>query len=260
MEKNVIWIVAIIVVVLLIATIGYGYYRTTEDVKNPIVTMEVENYGTVKMELYPEIAPETVKNFVNLINNGYYNGLTFHRVVKDFMIQGGDKLGDGTGGVERNDILQNEDVSPYSIKGEFIANGVDNTLKFEEGVLGMARSDYSSMSPDLVEESYNSSGSQFFIMTNDNSSLNGLYTSFGRVTEGMDIVKKISEVEVKVADDSAETGNTEQSVPVTPVIITNMTVDTFGVDYEIPELLDAFDYNTWMYEYYGIDPNMMITE
>ena len=258
--KKIIWIVALIIVISLIVTIGYGYYKTTQDIKNPIVTMEVENYGTVKMELYPQIAPENVKNFVNLINNGYYNGLTFHRIVKDFMIQGGDKQGNGKGGVEKNDILKNGDTTPYSIKGEFIANNIDNKLKFEEGVLGMARSDFSQMSPELVEESYNSSGSQFFITTNKASSLNGLYTSFGKVVEGMDVVKKIAEVEVKVAEDSAESGNTEQSVPTTPVVIKNMKVDTFGIGYGMPELLESFDYNSWMYKQYGIDPNMMMTK
>ena len=257
MKKNILWIIGLILIISLIAWIGYGYYKTTEEVKNPIVTMEVENFGTVKMELYPEIAPQTVSNFVNLINKEYYNGLTFHRVIKDFMIQGGDKSGNGTGSVEKGDILGNDDKTPYNIKGEFMANGVENKLKFAEGVVGMARADYTQMSSELIDESYNSAGSQFFIMTGDDTKLNGYYTSFGKVIEGMDVVNKIKEVEVKVADDSAESGNTEQSIPVETVKITKMTVDTFGIDYKLPELLEAFDYNTWMYKYYGIDPNMM---
>ena len=260
MKKNILWIIGLILIISLIAWIGYGYYKTTEEVKNPIVTMEVENFGTVKMELYPEIAPQTVSNFVNLINKEYYNGLTFHRVIKDFMIQGGDKSGNGTGSVEKGDILGNDDKTPYNIKGEFMENGVENKLKFAEGVLGMARSDYTQMSSELIDESYNSAGSQFFIMTGDDTKLNGYYTSFGKVIEGMDVVNKIKEVEVKVADDSAESGNTEQSIPVETVKITKMTVDTFGIDYKLPELLEAFDYNTWMYQYYGIDPNMMGTK
>ncbi len=250
--KNILWIIALIVLVILLGGLGYGYYKTTEEVKNPIVTMEIENYGSVKIELYPELAPESVKNFVNLINNGYYNGLTFHRVVKDFMIQGGDIIGDGTGTVSKGNILGTDDVTPYTVKGEFFANGVENDLKFEEGVIGMARSDYSQMSSELLEESYNSAGSQFFIVTGEATSLNGYYTSFGKVIEGMDIINKIEEVEVKVADDAEETGNTEQSIPVETIKITNMTVDTMGIEYELPTLLEAFDYNTWLYEYYGL--------
>ncbi len=260
--KNFLWIIGLIVVIALLGTVIFGYYKNiTMEIKNPVVTMEIADYGTVKIELYPEIAPETVNNFINLINQGYYDGLTFHRVVNDFMIQGGDSAGDGTGGVTIGDITGTQDETLYSIKGEFIANGDDNNLKFEEGVIGMARSDYSQTSSDLVDESYNSAGSQFFIVTGEATSLNGYYTSFGKVVEGMDIINKIEAVETKVADDAEETGSTEQSIPVTPVTITKMTVDTFGYTYELPELLEAFDYMTWLYMQYGLDPStMMVTE
>lgn len=256
--KNIIWVIALILVIILIGIIGYGYYRNaTMEVKNPIATMEVENFGTIKIELYPEIAPETVSNFVTLANRGFYDGLTFHRIVKDFMIQGGDKQGTGSGSASLADLQDGGSESEYAIKGEFIANGIENQLKFEEGVIGMARNDYTSYSPSLKEESYNSGSSQFFIMTKSNTSLNGYYTSFGKVIEGMDIVHKIEEVEVKAADNSEETGNTEVSTPVNPVKITSVKVETNGIDYGMPKTLTPFDYMTWMYQQYGLDPNSL---
>ena len=183
--KNLVWIILMIAVIASIGFVGYGYYKKeTKEVKHPIVTMEVENFGTVKMELYPEYAPETVANFVALSNRGFYDGLTFHRIIKDFMIQGGDKKGDGTGSATLKDLKDDGEDTEYTIKGEFISNGYkNNKLKFEEGVLGMGRGDYTSYSPDLKEESYNSASSQFFIMTKETSSLNGYYTAFGKVIE-----------------------------------------------------------------------------
>ena len=259
--KNIIWIIALILVIVLIAGLGYGYYRkATMEVKNPIATMEVENFGTIKIELYPELAPETVANFVTLANRGFYDGLTFHRIVKDFMIQGGDKEGTGQGSATIKDLKDDGEDTEYSIRGEFIANNIDNKLKFEEGVIGMARNDYTQYSSSLSEESYNSGSSQFFIMTKANSSLNGLYTSFGKVIEGMDIVHKIEGIEVKAADDSEETGNTEISTPVNPPKITSLKVETFGVDYKLPETLTPFDYTAWIYKQYGIDPSTLGTE
>lgn len=257
--KNMIWIIALILVIVLIVTLGYGYYKkVTMEVKNPIATMEVENFGTIKMELYPELAPQTVANFVTLANRGFYDGLTFHRIVKDFMIQGGDKEGTGQGSATTADLKDDGNETKYSIKGEFISNGVvNNKLKFDEGVLGMARSDYTSYSPSLTEESYNSGSSQFFIMTKTNTSLNGHYTSFGKVIEGLDIVHKIEEVEVKAPDNAEESGNTETSTPVNPPKITSIKIETYGVDYGLPEILEPFDYTSWMYKQYGIDPSTL---
>ena len=258
--KNIIWIVALIVLIVLIGVIGYGYYKNaTMEVKRPVATMEVENFGTVKMELYPEYAPETVANFITLANRGFYDGLTFHRIVKDFMIQGGDKNGDGTGLATTSDLKDDGDDTEYTIKGEFIANGVDNKLQFEEGVVAMARSDYTSYSSSLTEESYNSASSQFFIMTAKNTSLNGQYASFGKVIEGMDVVHQIEQVEVKAADNAEETGNTEESTPVNPPKITSIRVETNGVDYGLPETLTPFDYTSWLYQQYGIDPSSLTT-
>ena len=259
--KNILWIIALILVIVLIAGVGYGYYRkATMEVTNPVATMEVENFGTVKIELYPDLAPETVANFITLANRGFYDGLTFHRVVKDFMIQGGDPEGTGQGSAKISDLKDGGEDTAYSIKGEFVANGVNNTLKFEEGVIGMARNDYTSYSSTLTEESYNSGSSQFFIMTADNTSLNGYYTAFGKVIEGMDVIHNIENVEVKAADDSEQTGNTEVSTPVNPVTITSIKVETNGVDYGLPETLTPFDYMSWMYKQYGLDPSTLTSE
>lgn len=256
--KNIIWIIALILVIVLIGIVAFGYYKNaTMEVKNPIATMEVENFGTIKIELYPDLAPETVANFIALANRGFYDGLTFHRVVKDFMIQGGDKEGTGQGSATIADLKDGGNETKYTIKGEFIANGVDNKLKFEEGVIGMARNDYTQYSSSLKEESYNSGSSQFFIMTKANSSLNGYYTSFGKVVEGMDVVHKIEKVEVKAADNSEESGNKEVSTPVETVKITSIKVETNGVDYGLPETLTPFDYMSWMYKQYGINQSTL---
>lgn len=245
--KQVITIIAIILVSILIIWLGFGYYQKAfVKVQNPIATMEIEGYGTVKIELYPDMAPNTVANFISLANRGYYNGLTFHRTIPDFMIQGGDKAGDGTGSVYYSDLKDDGEEKAYTIKGEFIANGFKkNTLRHEEGVISMARGDYSTYG--LTTEGYNSAGSQFFIMTGDNSSLNGLYSAFGKVTEGMDIVHQIENVEVVTRDSSATEGLDK---PVNPPVITSITVETFGVDYGMPEVQDAFDVQNWLMQRY----------
>ena len=264
--KNIIWVIALILLVVLIGMLVYGYYqKATAKVNNPVATMEVENFGTVKMELYPELAPEAVANFIALANRGFYDGKTFHRIVKDFMIQGGSVNGDGTGSVKVSDLKDGGEDKAYSIKGEFIANGVKNTLRFEEGVLGVARADYTQYSSNLKEESYNSGSCEFFIMTKETSSLNGYYTSFGKVIEGMDVVHKIEEVEVKAKTTTDENGeekvdeNAEVSTPVNEVKITSIKVETNGVDYGLPETLTPFDYTSWLYKQYGLDPSSFVT-
>lgn len=169
--------------------------------QNPIVTIEMENGDIIKAELYPEIAPNTVKNFISLVKKGYYDGLIFHRVINGFMIQGGCPDGTGMGGPD------------YSIKGEFAQNGFANDLKHTEGVLSMARS----MMPD-------SAGSQFFIMHKNAPHLDGAYAAFGKVIEGQDIVNKIATTQTDYSDR-----------PLKKQIMKKVTVDTFGVDYEEPE-------------------------
>ncbi|MCR4751980.1 MAG: peptidylprolyl isomerase [Eubacterium sp.] len=168
---------------------------------NPIVTITMENGDVMKAELFPEIAPNTVNNFISLVNKGFYDGLIFHRVIKGFMIQGGDPEGTGMGG------------PGYSIRGEFAHNGVPNDLKHTPGVLSMARA----MNP-------NSAGSQFFIMHKDSPHLDGEYAAFGIVTEGLDVVDKIACVATDWSDR-----------PKTPQKIASMTVETFGTDYPEPE-------------------------
>lgn len=250
---KIIWVVALVAVIVLIGVVGFGYYKkATFKAENPIVTMEVENFGTVKMELYPDQAPEAVSNFIALANRGFYDGTKFHRIVKDFMIQAGSKDGDGTTGAKISNLKDGGAEEDYTIKGEFLSNGVTNTIKFEEGVLAMARADYTSYSPNLKEESYNSACAQFFIMTKENSSLNGYYTAFGKVTEGLDVVHKIEEVEVKVAEGQEQTEGAEVSTPVNPPVVTSIKVETFGVDYGLPKTLEPFDYTSWMYKQYGI--------
>ncbi len=272
--QNIICIIALILIIVILGGLCYGYYKKqTLNISNPIVTMEVENYGTIKIELYPDQAPETVKNFIRLANNGFYNGLKFHRVVKDFMIQGGDPSGDGTGSPKFSDLYNNSDenakykysdgteaksTDAYSIPGEFIANGYDkNNLNLTEGTIAMARSDYTSYSATLSNESYNSASSQFFIMTtNDHTNLSGYYAGFGKVIEGMDVVKEIANVECKAANtDEKSNETTEVSTPVNDVKISSLSVETFGVDYEMPKTLVPFNYMKWLYAQYGLTYN-----
>lgn len=176
--------------------------NATESTENlPIATIEVDGFGTIQAELYPEIAPNTVNNFIYLANSEFYDNLTFHRVIKDFMIQGGDPNGNGTGG------------PGYTIEGEFTSNGIANSLKHTEGVLSMARA-----------KDPNSAGSQFFIMTKDASHLDGDYAAFGKVINGMDVVHKIENVETDSNDKPKE-----------DVVIKSIRVDTKGVEYTEPE-------------------------
>ena len=161
----------------------------------------MENGDVIKAELYPDIAPNTVKNFISLVSKGFYDGLIFHRVIKNFMLQGGDPNGTGMGG------------PGYSIKGEFTSNGFENNLLHDPGVLSMARS----MFPD-------SAGSQFFIMHKKSPHLDGDYAAFGKVIEGMDIVDKIAETETDYSDR-----------PLTEQKMKKVSVETFGVEYDEPE-------------------------
>ena len=270
--KNICWGIAIILLIVILGGLIFEIYKKqTLNITNPIVTMEVENYGTIKIELYPDKAPETVSNFIKLANNGFYNGLKFHRVVKDFMIQGGDPSGDGTGSPKLSDLYNNDDENAsykyedgtdakgsdsYSIKGEFVANGyTDNDLNLTEGIIAMARNDYTSYSAALSTESYNSASSQFFIMTSNNhTNLSGYYAGFGKVIEGMDIVKEIANVECKAADtNDKNSSSSEVSTPVTDVKISTVSVETNGVDYGMPKILKPFNYMKWLYSQYGLN-------
>ena len=178
------------------------WHRTLK-MKNPIVTMEIKDRGTVKIELYPTVAPETVNNFISLINKGYYDGLKFHRVIKDFMIQGGDPKGTGAGG------------PGYNIKGEFTSNGFQNDLKHTPGVISMART----MVPD-------SAGSQFFLMTSTSPHLEENNAGLGRVIEGYEHLAAI---------ENTKTGRGD--VPKEDQIMEKLTVETFGETYPEPQKL-----------------------
>lgn len=171
--------------------------------QNPIVTFTMENGDVMKAELYPDVAPNTVNNFISLVKKGFYDGLIFHRVIAGFMIQGGDPEGSGMGG------------PGYSIKGEFNYNGVENILKHSRGVLSMARAQH----PD-------SAGSQFFIMHADAPHLDGQYAAFGKLVEGEDVLDSIASIDTDWSDR-----------PRTPQVMKTVTVDTFGVDYAEPETL-----------------------
>ena len=175
--------------------------KTMAEKKNPVITIEMTNGDIIKAELYPDVAPNTVNNFLSLVNKGFYNGLIFHRVIKGFMIQGGCPDGNGMGG------------PGYCIKGEFSHNGFQNDLAHTEGILSMARA----MNP-------NSAGSQFFIMHKDAPYLNGEYAAFGQVIDGMDIVNKIAEVRTDYSDR-----------PMKEQKIKSITAETFGVEYPEPE-------------------------
>lgn len=268
MKKILIRALLIIVIILAIGGIGYlsyGIYKAcTLDIPNPVATMEVEGYGTIKIELYPDMAPNTVSNFIRLANRGFYNGLDFHRTMPNFVIQGGAKGKDTTANPDLSDIMDNvTSDKAYNIKGEFIANGyTKNTLKHEKGVISMARGDYSQYSSTLTTQSYNSAGSQFFIMTGDNTSLDGLYAGFGKVTEGMDVVEKIANVEVhyrsadlkkdEEAPKDADGKEIASDTPKEKPVIKSVTVETYGVDYGIPETIDVFDAYGWLLQQYGL--------
>lgn len=234
-NKLVFSIIALVIIVVALAFIIYGYYlKDNFEYKNPVVTMEIENYGTVKMELYPEYAPNTVTNFIKLINEGYYNGLTFHRV-EDMLIQGGD--------VNEGDTRE----KLYTIKGEFSENDYkENTLSFERGTVGLARQDYSFYAYytgdySYLEQGYNSGCAQFFIMAEDYTDFDGKYCAFGKVTEGMEIVDKIkaleTEVEITTDEETGETTQNKTTKPVNPPVIKSMTVETYGINYGEPKTI-----------------------
>ncbi len=295
-------ILGIILVLAGIIYVGYGIYKKlTLDIPNPVATIEVEDYGTIKVELYPDKAPNTVENFIRLANRGFYNGTTFHRTVPDFVIQGGAREGDTAASPLLSDVynldevLANKDLFEailavfyngeyeiddnttittydefenlmsseegkskldnflnieYNITGEFVANGYeDNNLKHEAGVISMARSDYSNWG--YTEQGYNSAGCQFFITTEANSGLDGLYAAFGKVIEGMDIVEEISNLEVYYrsteVDSDFETPKDDEGneiasdTPKEEPVIKSITVETYGVEYDAPVVSTVFD-------------------
>ncbi|MBR3153137.1 MAG: peptidylprolyl isomerase [Clostridia bacterium] len=283
--KKILLIVVVIILIGILGVLSFSYINTNfiNKKKNPIVTMEIEGYGTIEMELYPDIAPNTVNNFITLAENGFYDGKTFSEIGKTY-IEGGYDLteipekeesssevsvnGEKTEEKEYikgpklsdiRDLGEDEEDSSYAIKGEFIDSGNDkNKLSHARGIVSMARVDvndyqaeiltmrkmaqqdstydYDSIINMIIDNMNNSATSGFFIMTDKDTSYNGTYTAFGKVTSGMDIVDKISETETK--DD--ENGN---KVPVSQPVIKSVKVDTKGVDYDTPETVNVFDFN-----------------
>ena len=273
-------VIAILLVLFLIGyVLGTIVKKATYKAENPIATIEVEEFGTIKVELYPEYAPNTVANFIKLANNGFYDGLIFHRTIPEFMIQGGDIKGDGTGNArlidlenkketntddensvdnttETNETSDSSNTSSeeYTIEGEFILNGyTKNTLKHKRGIISMARGDYSTAgSSTLIKKGYDSASSQFFITTKASPSLDGAYAAFGEILEGMEVVDKIVNVEVETRESNPEDTSLTADRPVNPPVIKSIRVDTKGVDYGNPTTQKPFDYNAYMMQqYYG---------
>ena len=209
MKKRAVFVAALLLLPLVL--VGCGKTAAQEEPmseQNPVATITMQNGGVIKVELYPDVAPNTVKNFIHLANSGFYDGVIFHRVIEGFMIQGGDPDGAGTGG------------PGYRIRGEFSNNRHENDLSHQRGVISMARQG----NPYVPASAYNTAGSQFFIMHADNDFLDGDYAAFGKVVEGMDIVDAIASCATDASDRPLE----EQAME-------SVRVETFGVDYGEPE-------------------------
>ena len=241
-------IVVLILVLILAGFLAYGYYqKISYKIQKPIVSMEIEGYGTIKMELYPDMAPNTVKNFIKLINEGHYNGRIFHRVEEN-LVQAGQKA------------EESDEEASYGINGEFSENGYeDNELKFERGTVGMALSVseytqyFGAQYPELIEGENNSAYDQFFIMTEDYDAFNGYYAPFAKVIEGMEILDEMTKLETESTTDEQTGETSSSSKPVNPPVIKSASVDTFGVDYGEPETHETFDAQTFlMQKIYGI--------
>ena len=263
--KIVLWIVSALAVLALIGNLCYRIYLAkTEQVVHPQVSFEIENYGTVKMELYPEYAPNTVANIIKLVEKGYYNNKVIYG--KDDVCLYVGRNSEGEAENPKTSLLNSEIEADseydfeYTIKGEFLANGFkQNTLSHQKGVVSLMRSDYTQYFSELSEESYNSGNAQIGIIMEDTRSLNGMYTGFAKIIEGLDVLEKIyNEHQIKVDEETEETHAHEdgeehstegiQEFEGYPVI-KSATVDTFGNDYGNPVIEEAFDYNAYMNDY-----------
>jgi len=265
--KNFKRIIAVVLVLALIAatvaTVINIVLAKNDKKHNPVVTMEVEGYGNVKLELDPEAAPNTVKNFIRLAQRGYYNGKTFSDVQEGLVVGGLDDVS----GEEKKEMVapklsdikdgvaENEDKE-YSIPGEFIEKGHKNMLSHQRGVISMTRTTYNDYQQEIamiqmigygdyingvVDKMYDSQAAGFFILTEDEIGYDGTYSAFGRVVDGMDIIDEISKLELEKNTDSEGKETTSTGIVNAPVI-KNVTVDTYGVDYGVPETEDAYDF------------------
>lgn len=262
-KKNqmIMWIILLVIMLGVVSFIITNIVLAkTHEVKNPVATFEIENYGNIKIELYPEYAPNTVLNFINLINKGYYNGKTFYgkdvNAIFASKTQEGETVEPTLSLVDNSIVSGSDNDVNYQINGEFVANGFENnTFKHEKGVVSMLREEYSSYF-GLTEAGYNSASSHFQIMLDTNRSLNGLYTAFGKVVEGLDIVEKIFSSEAEKVQESEENVNTSGVTNLlAPAVIKNATVETYDVNYSMPEVHEAFDYNQYLQNYFSAYSN-----
>ena len=256
--KLVLWILIAIMLIWLIGLTGYNMYSAkTEEVVHPEISFEIENHGTIKMKLYPEYAPNTVANIIKLAEKGYYNNNVIYGKDDVCLYVGRDS--EGLAEVPKasliNDAIEDDSDSDYeyTIPGEFLVNGYEeNTLRHEKGVVSLMRSDYTQYFSNLVNESYNSGSAQIGIMMKNTPSLNGAYTAFAKITEGLDILEKIYNEEAIQEPEVSEDGETTESaidVFATYPVIKSATVNTFGNDYGMPVIMKAFDYDAYMNEF-----------
>ena len=258
--KLIIWIILAVLALALCTFVCVNIVvAKTHEVKNPVATFELENYGTVKMELYPEYAPNTVSNFINLINKGFYTGKVFYgkdvNAIYAVKTAEGEEAEPTMSLVDSNVTAGSDNDKNYQINGEFVANKFEqNTLKHEKGVVSMLRENYSSYF-GLQEQGYNSASSHFQIMLENNRNLNGMYAAFGKVTEGLDIVEKVfnSETVAQTEENSEETNTSENTILdfTSPAVIKAVSVETYGIDYGVPEVHEAFDYNSFLQNYFN---------
>ena len=290
-------LVLIILIILVIVGIGFLITNAVRSVsynknaKNPVVTLSIEGYGDVQIELYPDYAPNTVSHIVNLVQKGFYNGKIFYgtdgtavnagMILEDSTDESTDNTTDeateSTDAVVEGDNTPEEDpikASLYdssiesgsdadyniSVKGEFVANGFDqNTMRFEYGTVGLYRNDYQGYWSDLSTQSYNSGTSLFFILTKEDSTLNGMYTPFGKVISGMDIIEQINSLPTQENEDTTTSTNNIKYFDGNYPVITSATVETYGIDYKTPEYQAAFDYDSYvsnvLRQYYSSSSN-----
>lgn len=258
MKEKVKLIIGIIIVVILIGLIGilgYNGIKAKQDkVQNPVATFELQDYGTIKIELYPEYAPNTVTNMIALIEAGYYNNKVIYGKddVALYMARNAneeDSKGPMLSLIDNSVEADSENDYEYEINGEFIANDFEqNTLRHEKGTISLNRSDYSSYG--LKEEGYNSGKAQFSVIMQDSANLNGVYCAFGKIIEGLDILEKIyNEGQVTEAEEGQEQGSIQKFANMP--IITNATVEKYGIDYGKPEVHEAFDIQSYINDLYS---------
>ncbi len=247
MKKNIGKIsgILLILVLVLIGVLCFGYLKkATFKSENPVVTLEVKDYGTIKIELYPDKAPNTVNNFIALAKSGYYDGKSFYSINESY-VQAGDGVGTPTLSSVNPKIQKGSDKDKeYAIKGEMYYNGnTNNDLPMEKGYVAMLTTQYS----------MDSATSEFFIMTDKYTDYNGYYAVFGKVVEGMDVVEKISKVELKTEKDEESGEEKDTTEPAEEITITKATVDEKKGKYGVPETVEPFNYNQWLSDYLGYD-------